>query len=327
MKSSEILYDIENTVKRGISFIQNAEKMDLFGDRNGPSIIMEFDVYKNNYIDMINRGGKIRLITEITKDNINYCKELMKIVTELRHLDGLIGGIAVSESEYMSTTALKRNELLTVAFYSNEEEVVRSGQYIFDTFWEKAIPAKRRIKEIEENLRREFIKTIQDPQEIRKLISKMISSASEEIQILFPSSNVLEIYRKEGLLSLLKEKAQAGKKSVVIKILIKKDYPVDELITSPFSQLENVKVLQSDSIDAKVVTMIVDKDTCFLIEMKDDLGSNIEEGAGLATYSNSQPTVSTCDSIFELIWLQAEMKQQNSSSSSGSSSNSSNSTV
>jgi sugar-specific transcriptional regulator TrmB len=262
---------------------------------------------------MISRGGKIRLITEITKDNINYCKALMRIVTELRHLDGLIGGIVVSESEYMSTTALKRKELLTVAFYSNEEEVVKSGQYVFDTFWEKAIPAKRRIKEIEENLRREFINTIQDPEEIRRLISKMIASASEEIQILFPSSNVLEIYWNEGLLSLLKEKAEAaGKKNMIIRILVKKDDLIRQLIIRLFSQLENVQLLQSDSIDAKVVTMIVDKDTCLVIEMKDDLESSIAESAGLATYSNSQPTVLTCDKIFEMIWLQTEMKQQSS---------------
>jgi sugar-specific transcriptional regulator TrmB len=314
MKSSEILYDTESNVKKGMLFMQNAkEKMDLFGDSNGPSIVMEFDVYRNNYIDMVSRGGKIRLITEITKDNIHYCKALMRIVTELRHLDGLIGGIAVSESEYMSTTALKRKELLTVAFYSNEEEVVKSGQYVFDTFWEKATPAKRRIKEIEENLRREFINTIQDPEEIRRLISKMIASASEEIQILFPSSNVLEIYWNEGLLSLLKEKAEVGKKNLIIRILVKKDNQIHQLIIRLFSQLENVQLLQSDSIDAKVVTMIVDKDTCLVIEIKDDLESSIAESAGLATYSNSQPTVLTCDKIFEMIWLQTEMKQQSSS--------------
>jgi hypothetical protein len=64
--------------------MQNAkEKMDLFGDSNGPSIVIEFDVYRNNYIDMIRRGGKIRLITEITKDNMNYRKALMRIVTSL----------------------------------------------------------------------------------------------------------------------------------------------------------------------------------------------------------------------------------------------------
>lgn len=80
MKSSEILYDMESTVKKEILFMQNArEKMDLFGDNNGPSIVMEFDVYRNNYIDMISRGGKIRLITKTTKDSINYCNALMRI--------------------------------------------------------------------------------------------------------------------------------------------------------------------------------------------------------------------------------------------------------
>jgi hypothetical protein len=33
--------------------------------------------------------------------------------------------------------------------------------------WNKAIPAKLRIKEIEQGLKREFIETIQDPIEIR----------------------------------------------------------------------------------------------------------------------------------------------------------------
>jgi sulfatase maturation enzyme AslB (radical SAM superfamily) len=85
--------------------MQNAKKwMDLFGDKNGPSIVIEFpDIYKNNYIAAKKRGVKIRFITEITKDNIHYCKELMKIVDEFRHLEGFKGGIAVTESELMTT--------------------------------------------------------------------------------------------------------------------------------------------------------------------------------------------------------------------------------
>ena len=57
-------------------------RMDLYGEKNRPSIIMEFDVYKHNYIDVIRRGGKIRFITEITRDNLHYCKELRKIVRD-----------------------------------------------------------------------------------------------------------------------------------------------------------------------------------------------------------------------------------------------------
>ena len=73
--------------------MQNAKLfMDLFGEKNGPSIIMTYDVYKNNYIAARQRGCKIRLITEITKGNLQYCKELLKIVSEMRRLEGFVGG-------------------------------------------------------------------------------------------------------------------------------------------------------------------------------------------------------------------------------------------
>lgn len=130
-EKAELLYGIENAVGRGVQFIQNVRKgMDLFGDKNGPSIIMEYDLYKNNYIDVIRRGGKIRLITEITKENIHHCRELMKIVRE----SGLVGGIAVSESEYMTTTTLKEKQLLTQVFYSNADEIVKLGRTFLKPF-------------------------------------------------------------------------------------------------------------------------------------------------------------------------------------------------
>ncbi|MGH9984141.1 MAG: hypothetical protein ACRD8W_09315 [Nitrososphaeraceae archaeon] len=307
-KGSEIIYGITSTVQMGIRFMQNAkEKMDLFGDKNGPSIIMEREVYRNNYADLINRGGKIRLITEITSDNIQYCKALMKIVTELRHLDGLIGGIAVSESEYMSTTALKQKELLSIAFYSDEQEVVRSGQYIFDTFWEKATPAKRRMKEIEEKLVPEFIKTIQDPEEIRKLIPKILSSAIEEIQILLPSPTAFSMYHDEGIINLLKGKAEKEKKNIIIRILIKKDRSLNDLAGAIISRLPNVQILQSTLINANVATMIIDKQKILAIEMVDNSQHDMET-VGLATYSNSKPTVQSYYAIFETLWMQTEMQ-------------------
>jgi hypothetical protein len=40
--------------------------------------------------------------------------------------------------------------------------------------WKKAIPAKQRVKEIEEDLKREFIETIQDSDETNSLISKVL---------------------------------------------------------------------------------------------------------------------------------------------------------
>ncbi|MGH9985798.1 MAG: hypothetical protein ACRD8W_17785 [Nitrososphaeraceae archaeon] len=51
--------------------------------------------------------------------------------------------------------------------------------------WKITISAKQRIKEIEEGMKREFLETIQDPSETLELIHNTISSASEEIMIMF----------------------------------------------------------------------------------------------------------------------------------------------
>ena len=84
---TEVLYGAENAVGRGVQFMKNTkEKMDIFFDSKAPSIVIEIDAYRNGYMNIRKVGGKIRAFTEITKDNIQYCKELIKIVDELRAL-------------------------------------------------------------------------------------------------------------------------------------------------------------------------------------------------------------------------------------------------
>lgn len=148
---SEILYGVENAMERGVYFISNAkEKMDIFFDHRAPSIVVGFEEYRNGFIRLRRRGGKVRAFTEITRDNVKYCKELVELVDELRHLDGVKGGIALNGSEYMATTVLRKSKPLTQVIYSNVREVVEHGQYIFDTLWNSAIPAAKKIREIEE---------------------------------------------------------------------------------------------------------------------------------------------------------------------------------
>ncbi|MGI0044667.1 MAG: hypothetical protein ACRD47_13255 [Nitrososphaeraceae archaeon] len=148
---SEILYGVENAMGRVLYFMSNAkEKMDVFFDHRAPSIVVGVEEYRNGYIKIRRRGGKIRVFTEITRDNVKYCKELLKLVDELRHLDGVRGGIALNGSEYMATTVLRKSKPSTQAIYSNVKEVVEQGQYIFDTLWNAAIPAAKKIREIEE---------------------------------------------------------------------------------------------------------------------------------------------------------------------------------
>lgn len=63
--------------------------------------------------------------------------------------------------------------------------------------WRKAIPAKQRVKEIEQGLKREFIETFQDHAEITSLLSRIIFSAMEEIGIVFSTPNSFKRYEKK----------------------------------------------------------------------------------------------------------------------------------
>jgi len=316
---TEVMYGIENTINRGVQFMQNAnEKMDLFGEKNGPSIIIEFpDIYKNNYIAAKKRGVKIRFITEITKENIHYCKKILNIVTEMRHLEGLTGGIAVTEKEYMTTTSLKNKQLLTQVFYSNAFEVVRQGQYIFDTFWDKAIPAGQRIKEIEEGIEPEIIKNIRDPIKIHYQYIDILKSAKKEIMLIVPTTNTLKCQDKIGILRLLKRSAISNS-NLSIRILtpLSKNMEYNNALKknifslsslSPCIQVRNIEEIDSAAAAAISTIIIIDRKESFVIEIKDNSKETFGEAIGFATYSNSKPTVLSYISIFESFWLQTEI--------------------
>jgi hypothetical protein len=161
---TEVLYGAENAVGRGVQFMKNVKKkMDICFDSKAPSVVVEIDEYRNGYKEIRNRGARIRAFTEITKDNIHYSKELMKLVDELRHLEGMKGGIAVNETEYMATTVLQESTPLTQVTYSNTIEVVEQMQYIFDIFWYRAIPADQKIQEIEEGIEHVETKVLESP--------------------------------------------------------------------------------------------------------------------------------------------------------------------
>ncbi|HKR73913.1 MAG TPA: HAMP domain-containing sensor histidine kinase [Candidatus Nitrosocosmicus sp.] len=179
-ENTKILHGIENTISYGVRHLQNAkEKLDLCTDRNGPSIVIELDVWKDNYIKARNRGVKVRFIAEITRDNIHYCKELRQYVDELRHLDGLKGAIAVSESEFVGTSILREKQYLTQLLYSQEKEIVEQQQYIFDTFWKHSVSAGLKIRELEEGIEPVKTEILEDINEISRRIGKLAETSNE----------------------------------------------------------------------------------------------------------------------------------------------------
>lgn len=116
-------------------------------------LILEPRGIKDSIIDARDKGIKTRFITEITKDNISYCKVLVMLIDEVRHLDGIKGSFWINETEYIAPAALhKKGKAASQIIYSNVSELVEHQRYIFDTLWNKSMPSEERIREIDEGI-------------------------------------------------------------------------------------------------------------------------------------------------------------------------------
>jgi two-component system sensor histidine kinase VicK len=152
-EKTETIYGVENTVSVSLEcFARVKERHDSCGDDTLPSVIVTTEPIKNAYRELLRRGIKPRFITEITEKNIEYCKELMKIVYELRHLEGVKGNFAVSESDYIATAIQQEARPIARLIHSNTRGMIEQQQYFFETLWDKAIPAEQKIREIEEDI-------------------------------------------------------------------------------------------------------------------------------------------------------------------------------
>lgn len=286
------------------------KRMDIYFDNRAPSIVINIDEYSKGYRDIKRRGGRIRLLTEITSENIEFCKQLMNLVDELRHLDGVKGGLAVSETEFMATTILEEATPLTQVIYSNVKEMVEQGQYIFDSLWANAaaIPAKQRIKEIEQGVIREIIETIRDPAEMKKRAFDLLKFASDEILIILPTAKALQIQEHLEMPKLLMEAARD--RGVAIRLLVGRDGLIPAELEKLRRNWETIDIqpLQT-TLQTMVVVIVADKVLCLAIELKADT-EDMSDAIGLATYSNSESTVLTYASIFESLWIQGELRKE-----------------
>jgi hypothetical protein len=147
---TQVLYRQETIDGAILQFIKNANhRWDIYAISTArPQLTRYKQMQKESIKFMKERGGAIRYITEITEENLEYCKELMKTTTELRHLPSVKGNSQVSDSEYQATADLQVSQPLPLLIYSNDREVVRQQQYVFETLWNIATPADQRMKQL-----------------------------------------------------------------------------------------------------------------------------------------------------------------------------------
>ncbi len=260
----KIIYGTKDAVAKGVEFMQKInKKMDLCYDSKAPSIVLNVDQYKNGYIEIRKRGGKIRVITEVTKENIEYCKDLMDIVDEMRHLDNIKGGTAISETEYMATNILHESKPLTQVVYSNVIDVVEQQQNFFDSLWKTATPAKQKIREIknksnqqkldifsalDNEIRRSMIFYLYEQNMTLSQLAKKLNMTLQALQKHFPKLIELDIIEKksDGNVSLTELGFVVAKQIPSIQFLFEKReyFKTHNLSLIPIQFLQRIGDLQ-----------------------------------------------------------------------------------
>lgn len=313
---TQVLYGVENAVKLFSRVVYGANTViDICDDDTISNTATSHKIIEKRVLEI---GAKFRYITEIKKDNIKYCKELMK-VGQVRHLDGIRTNFVVTDTEYSSSAIMQQVHAHPETVYSNVRSIVEQQRYLFENLWNKAIPAERKINEIEEGIELEKTYVIQDPQSIQKLFVDMVKSVQHEVLLILPTVNAFLREHRMGIIQLLMQAMR--ERSVIVRILTPTNDVIDNILKNTVISyqegerrkdfdLRSINMSPEETAVSTVTIVVVDKKESLVFEKTDDTKENFIEAVGMATYSNSKPTVVSYISIFESLWTQVDLYEQ-----------------
>ena len=207
-EKTEVIYGIENIIRVAVTNISNSnERIDICGDKDLPIVHTKSDLIMNEFIKAKDRGVKIRFVTDITKDNLEYCRQNMRFA-ELRHLNGVKGNFGMNDSNYQASANLRDSARVTTLLHSNDREFVEQQRYLFETLWDKAVPASVRMRQLEFGIEPEKTEVVYEQDKIIALVGETMASAKVRIDNcvtdIMPERFINDSLLHEGLISLRK---------------------------------------------------------------------------------------------------------------------------
>lgn len=139
---------------------------------------------------------------------------------------------------------------------------------------------------------------------------ELLKSAKEEVLVIFSTSNAFRRQEKAGGVDFLLRTAKS--KDLKVRILS----PIDDYVRNTIDKIKRDDKIRieirnmEEPLQTKVSVLIVDRASVLTAELKRDAKETVPEAIGLATYSNSKPTVLSYASMFESLWNQTELYEQ-----------------
>jgi len=312
-EKAQVIGDGRQTEANITDIIYNARKfLNICGDSTLPKFILS-DTTRNALEQAKRTGVIIRCITEITKDNLSYCKELMKF-TEIRHLNKFVGNSIIGDKEYLAQSV--GHVFTSNLTYSNENRMVEQQNSLFENFWNNATTQKEQTSTLELGVDLEEIKVLYDPNEIRTTYINLINSAKIEISLIIATPNALQRNYTGGIINLLITASE--KRNVNVNLII----PTYDKGTINDEFLRNEKIAANFKFKLKTITpaikethmikttfLIIDRKSVFIIDVKDDSKDILTEAVGFATYHVSKSRTDSYSFIFDTLWRQADLHE------------------
>ena len=294
-EKTEVFHGEENAMKILLQTMSNVQKEALVcADANSAAFSMGVAPIKNGYSDFKRRGIRIRFITEITLENMQYVKELMNYA-EVRHMDTVKGNMAVSETEYIATATLEGAKPITEAIYSNAKPILEQQRYFFENLWIKAVHADQRIREIEEGIEPCITKIIDSQEDIISRARHVIET-SDHLSVCSDLDylKMIETFALDSIKKILQKKQNGKHKGVRWIGTISKE---DISLVQRFMALGmEVKHLRYTPLNFSVTN----KEFNFTISNQaadDSKTPNV-------LISNELPYIKQFNSLFEQLWSQ-----------------------
>jgi signal transduction histidine kinase len=176
---TQVHHDLEDIVNCALSILQRITRShDLCLDKWGPSAVLGSRIVRNAFESVNNRGARIRLITEVSKENLVYCKEFTAFA-EVRHLQKVMGNFSISDAKwYTASSVSDKDKPPKRLIVSNVQEIAEQHQYFFETLWDKAVPLEARIVELEQGLTPQRTTIVESPGELAGHLRRSIESSS-----------------------------------------------------------------------------------------------------------------------------------------------------
>jgi two-component system, OmpR family, sensor histidine kinase VicK len=308
VEKTEVLYGVDNATNALIRIASDANTT-LYAciDSSGPPVdIKEIEPIRNAILDAKNRGVKLRYVTEITKDNIHYWKESMKIIDELRHLEGVKGNFTTNGIEHIAIAMLQQDKPVVQVIYSNVKAVVDQHLYIFGTLWDKATSAEQKIREIEEGMEQEYYKVITDHKKVSQILVELAKSVKEEALIVLPNDRSMVRLDRLGVIDYAIKASQVN--GTDVKIICPLSEVNSKVVKKISDNAPNIKILNGNNSPYGIY--IVDSQRFLRVELRVAEAEIFSEAIGLAFYSNSRGSAESFKLIFELLWNECVLNEE-----------------